>query len=168
MEMRSSKQILIAGALLLLVGFIIIQFAPLARHQVNPPIQQEPDWDSPETRSLAERACFDCHSNETEWPWYGKIFPMSVKLQEDVYKGRERLNFSEWSRETDKETNTEQMVELVSKGEMPLPYYLVLHPEAQLSEAETSRLINGLIDTMSPGEALQAEDTDEVDPMEEE
>jgi hypothetical protein len=71
--------------------------------------------------------------------------------------GREVLNFSEWGVA---ERETENMVETISKGEMPLPYYILLHPEAQLSEAELGRLINGLIETTSQDDHLDAGELD--------
>jgi len=61
-----------------LVGLlVVIQFVPYGRAHTNPPVAQEPIWDSPQTRELARRACFDCHSNETMWPWYSNIAPIS-------------------------------------------------------------------------------------------
>ena len=59
-------------------GFLLIQFVPYGRSHTNPPVLSEPAWDSPETRVLAQTACFDCHSNETDWsPWYTKVAPAS-------------------------------------------------------------------------------------------
>ena len=71
---------------------------PYGRDQVNPPVGAEPTWDSPETRALAKQACFDCHSNETEWPAYSRVAPVSWLIQHDVSEGRAALNFSEWQR----------------------------------------------------------------------
>jgi hypothetical protein len=125
----------------------------------NPPVVQEPNWDSPDTRSLAERACFDCHSNETKWPWYSYVFPMSEVIRGDVEKGREVLNFSEWEAGRANEAATEQIVDTISKDQMPLPYYLILHPEAQLTDVEKGQLISGLIASISEGEdRLEAEE----------
>ncbi|HEY5650870.1 MAG TPA: heme-binding domain-containing protein, partial [Acidimicrobiia bacterium] len=75
---------------------VAIQLVPYGRNHSNPPVVQEPAWDSQQTRELAVAACFDCHSNETEWPWYSNIAPVSWALQRDVDEGREELNFSEW------------------------------------------------------------------------
>ena len=76
----------------------------------------EPSWDSPETRALATQACFDCHSNETEWPAYSAVAPVSWLIQHDVSEGRAVLNFSEWQRpqEEAKEADEE-----VLEGEIP-------------------------------------------------
>ena len=127
------------------VGFVGIQFIPVDRS--NPPIVSEPNWDSPETRALAERACFDCHSNETKWPWYSKIAPVSWLVVHDVQEGRAALNYSEWRPNQENES-----VEAIVEGEMPLEIYLMMHPEAQLTKAETQALIAGLNATFGPGD----------------
>ena len=78
--------------------FVLIQLVPYGRNHANPPVVKEPEWVSPQTRQLAKRACFDCHSNESVWPWYSNIAPVSWLVQNDVDEGRRRLNFSEWGR----------------------------------------------------------------------
>ena len=79
----------VAGVVLLLM-----QVVPFGRMPSNPPVTGEPKWDSPQTRTLAVRACFDCHSNETEHPWYSKVAPISWALSDHVESGRSKLNFS--------------------------------------------------------------------------
>ena len=128
----------------LLVLFILIQFVPYGRDHENPPVVQEPTWDSAETRALAARACFDCHSNETKWQWYHNIAPISWGVQMDVENGRAEMNFSEWHREQDK---ADDAPEEVREGNMPLPQYLIVHPEARLTDAERDQLARGLIET---------------------
>lgn len=120
---------------------IAIQFVPYGRDHSNPPVQGEPSWDSPETRTLVERACFDCHSNETDWPWYSHVAPASWLVQRDVMQGRETLNFSEWPQNGDEAS---EAAEAVQEGEMPMAIYTWLHPEARLSDAERQRLVQGL------------------------
>ncbi len=90
------KRVLFGSLLVLLAGFLLIQLVPYGRNHTNPPVLQEPNWDSPQTRALAQRACFDCHSNETEWPWYSHVAPVSWLVQRDVEEGREKVNFSTW------------------------------------------------------------------------
>ncbi|NVB82954.1 MAG: cytochrome C, partial [Kofleriaceae bacterium] len=68
--------------------FGVMQLVPYGRARSNPPVASEPAWDSPRTRELAVRACFDCHSNETKWPWYARVAPMSWVLERDVEIGR--------------------------------------------------------------------------------
>jgi len=82
---------------ILIVGFVLIQLIPVWLLQRNPPVSAEPNWDSPQTRALAKRACFDCHSNETAWPIYGRIAPISWLVTFDALAGRSALNFSEWN-----------------------------------------------------------------------
>jgi hypothetical protein len=95
---------------------------------------------------LAQRACFDCHSNETVWPWYAYVAPVSWRIANHVYDGRRRLNFSEWDRPNE---NEERIVEDMTSGRMPLWDYLLLHPEAKLTQAEQQALIDGLKQTLA-------------------
>src|SRR4051812_44101919 len=76
---------------------LVMQLVPYGHTHSNPPVLQEPSWDSPHSRELAVRACFDCHSNETRWPWYANVAPFSWTMQRDVDAGRSTLNFSEWT-----------------------------------------------------------------------
>ncbi|MFB6285428.1 MAG: heme-binding domain-containing protein [Candidatus Bipolaricaulia bacterium] len=119
----------------------MIQFVPYGRDHSNPPVKGEPSWDSPETRTLVERACFDCHSNETDWPWYSHIAPASWLVQRDVMEGRKALNVSEWPQNGDEAS---EAAEAVQEGEMPIAIYTWLHSEARLSDAERQRLVQGL------------------------
>jgi hypothetical protein len=122
---------IIAGVVL----FALIQLIPYGRNHVNPAVLQEPNWDA-QTRSIAQKACFDCHSNETVWAWYSNIAPFSWLIQRDVDEGRRVLNFSEWGR-----WETEEIGETVAEGEMPPQQYLLLHPNAKLTDAEKQVLI---------------------------
>ena len=137
------KKILLWGAIALLVGFVLMQLVPYGRNHTNPAVIQEPDWDSPETRLLAQRACFDCHSNETVWPWYSNVAPMSWLVQRDVDEGREKLNFSEWGRFDE----IDEIAEVVMEGEMPPAQFLITHPEARLTQTEKQALAAGLMKT---------------------
>ena len=124
------------------VVFGALQLIPRGAALANPPVQQEPNWDSPKTRELAQRACFDCHSNETNWPWYTKVQPVSMLMSGDITKGREMMNFSEWDSSVDL---TGDFVERnIRSGKMPLKRYLMLHPEAKLTPEEQDQLIAGL------------------------
>ena len=86
--------------LFIIIGIVVIFVAASVvingRAHTNPPVIAEPQWDSPQTRELASRACFDCLSNETVWPWYSYFPPASNMVLRDVVEGRRRLNFSEW------------------------------------------------------------------------
>lgn len=127
---------------------LAIQFIPYGRAHANPPVVAEPPWDSAATRELTARACFDCHSNETMWPWYSNIAPISWLTQRDVDEGRARLNFSEWRGDT---RATDEIAEVVREGEMPPVYYTWMHSAARLSDAETEESIRGLEATLGGG-----------------
>jgi len=151
---KTIKIVLIAVAALLLV----IQFVPYGRDHDNPPVVKEPDWNQPRTRELAVRACFDCHSNETHWPWYSHVAPVSWLVQSDVDEGRGVIDFSEWDRVYEE---AGESAEAVIEGEMPPWYYVALHPSAELSADEQDELVRGLNATL--GRADEAEGADEDD-----
>ena len=117
------KKIIIWGAVAIVALLLVIQLIPFGRQHTNPPITQEPPWDSPQTRELVSQACFDCHSNETKWPWYSNIAPASWLVQRDVNEGRSEMNFSEWDRSGRGEPD--EAVGLVASGEMPPGSYLM-------------------------------------------
>jgi hypothetical protein len=142
------KRFLRRTFLVLLALFVLIQLVPYGRDHSNPPGRVEPAWAGAETRELARRACFDCHSNETVWPWYSYVAPVSWLVQRDVDRARAELNFSEWGRPQDE---AKEAAEMVRKRKMPLSYYLPLHPEARLGEEETMALADGLEATVAAG-----------------
>jgi len=119
----------------------LIQAVPYGRSHSNPPVRQEPAWDSQRTRELAVRACFDCHSNQTVWPWYTNVAPVSWLVQRDVTEGRATLNFSEWGRQQEAAL---EAAEAFREGEMPPVQYTLIHPKARLSDAEKAELVKGL------------------------
>ena len=121
--------------------FVLMQLVPYGRDHANPPVKKEVKWANAETRAVARRACMDCHSNETTWPWYSNIAPISWLVQRDVDKGRKTLNFSDWEADN---MGSETMVPAVKKGKMPFPPYLILHPDARLSDADKATLLKGL------------------------
>ncbi|MBK8430139.1 MAG: heme-binding domain-containing protein [Chloroflexi bacterium] len=128
--------------IIVVLGAVVIQLVPYGRNHINPPVLGEPNWDSPETRELFYRACGDCHTNETVWPWYSNIAPVSWLVQHDVDEGRHELNLSEWGYIANKEAD--ESSEAIEEGEMPMPVYLITHPEARLTEAEKEALMRGL------------------------
>ena len=124
-----------------IVFFGLIQLVPYGRNHTNPPVVQEPIWDSPQTRQLAVRACFDCHSNQTTYPWYSNIAPVSWLTERDVVEGRRRLNFSQWNGTSER---VNEVSRNVSEGEMPPFYYVWMHPSANLTSDQKTTLVNGL------------------------
>ncbi len=157
------KRIALIVVGVLVGGFLLIQLVPYGRNHTNPPVLQEPNWDSPETRALAERACFACHSNETVWPWYSNIAPISWLTQRHTDEGRQVLNFSEWG---SRRQETHEIAESIQEGSMPMPMFLLTHPEARLTDAEKQTLIRGLTASTGgsassfSGESHEANDDD--------
>jgi len=121
------------------VAFVVIQFVPVDRS--NPPVTAEVPA-SPEARAVLRRACYDCHSHETVWPWYSMVAPVSWLLARDVREGRDELNFSTWDRYTAQEQvkNLKKSWEETSEGEMPLWFYLPVHRDAVLSAEDKAIL----------------------------
>jgi hypothetical protein len=129
------------------VGLLAIQLVPYGRDHTNPAVVSEPEWDSADTRATAVIACFDCHSNETVWPWYSNIAPMSWLVQRDVEEGRKRMNWSEWTA-----GQGSAAAAMVESGKMPPFQYTLAHPEANLSEADKAAFIDGLTATFGGGD----------------
>lgn len=121
--------------------FLAIQLVPYGWNRTNPPVVAEPGWDSSRTRELFVRACADCHSNQTRWPWYSRVAPVSWLVVRDVEAGRSHFNVSEWNRP---QKDAREAAEEVREGNMPLPVYLPAHPEARLSATEKAELVRGL------------------------
>ena len=146
-ESWSRRRRRLVGAVLgLLVLFLLAQAVPYGRSHANPPVTQEPKWDSPQTRTLAARACFDCHSNLTKWRWYSNIAPVSWLIQRDVDGGRSQFNFSEWNKPQD--VSAGDLADAI-RGEMPPWFYVIAHPSAKLSGSEKNALIQGLNATLA-------------------
>jgi hypothetical protein len=141
-KMHWQRNLALAVSILLGV-FILIQLIPIDR--TNPPVIAEPNWDSPQTRDLVARACFDCHSNETDYPWYSKVAPMSLLVAHDVEEGRSKLNFSEWGSFDE----ADELLEVIQEGEMPPLQYKLIHPDSRLSDDEKALLEAGLKATLA-------------------
>lgn len=132
----------------LAVAFAAMQFANPSL--TNPPVEPGHDLMAtnpppPEVAALLRQACYDCHSNETKWPWYARVAPVSWWIAGHMKEGREGLNFSEWPH-GDAYVAGDQLGrigELVQSRKMPLPSYtwLGLHPEARLTEEQRGRIL---------------------------
>jgi cytochrome c551/c552 len=131
----------------LLAVVVLIQLIPFGHTHTNPPSTKEPAWNSQETRALIHRACFDCHSNETTWPWYSHVAPVSWLLARDVNGGRSHLNFTEWDKP---QTHAKDIAEQVKMGDMPPWFYLPMHPNAKLTDADRQALIDGAEKSVGP------------------
>ena len=134
--MRRPRSIAVAVVAVL----VVIQFKPVTRD--NPPVRNEISA-SPEIMAIVTRACYDCHSNETEWPWYSHVAPISWFVAGHVAEGREHLNFSEWPAfDMDEQEHLfEEMEKEVEDKEMPLKSYLILHPDARLTPDDRQTLL---------------------------
>jgi hypothetical protein len=127
------------SVILLAIGIfiLVIQLVPMQR--TNPKVESEIVV-APEFRDILKRSCYDCHSNETVWPWYSKVAPASWLVVGHVNEGRSRLNFSTWSQydASQQAGKLREMGEEIKEGGMPLFSYLLLHPKAKLSAADVS------------------------------
>jgi mono/diheme cytochrome c family protein len=134
-------------AVLGVVLFALIQAIPYGRNHKNPTTSREIRWNAPATRSLAKIGCYDCHSDETTWPWYSNVAPASWLVYRDVKEGRSRLNFSEWDKPQDVEIG--ELVEVVRGGGMPPWQYKILHGKSRLSKAQREQLAAGIEKTIA-------------------
>ena len=137
------RKLLLAGV----AAFLLLQLVPYGWRHPNPPVTQDAPWPSPEARRIAKAACYDCHSNESHWPAYSYVAPMSWLVRKDVEDGRAKLNFSTWG---SGEQEAHDTADTVREGSMPPRKYTVLHPTAKLSAAEKQALIAAL-DAMDQG-----------------
>lgn len=129
--------------------FVTAQFLQPAR--VNPPSEPADSFEvaanpPPQARGIVERACQDCHSNRTVWPWYSRVAPASWVVASDVSEAREHLNFSEWGKMAP-ENRLKALGDICREtagGDMPVWRYLLMHPSARLArgDAETFCLLS--------------------------
>lgn len=138
--MNKKIRIVVVCVTVAIVGFAAMQLIPAAA--TNPPVRGAPHWDSAGTEVLARRACFDCHSNETRWPAYSRVAPLSWWIVAHVRDGRRHLNFSE-----PPFRDADEAAEEVRDGGMPLRSYTLAHADARLTQAEARQLAEGLART---------------------
>lgn len=128
--------LLVAGAL-----FVAIQLVPYGWRHPNPPVVSDAPWPSEESRQIARTSCYSCHSNETDWPAYSYVAPMSWLVRSDVERARHEMNFSDWGEDADE---AEDAIEMIEEGAMPPDRYTALHRDARLSDSEAAVLIDAL------------------------
>lgn len=131
----------------IVVAFAAIQLVPFGHSHTNPPADGEPKWNSSRTREIVRIACFDCHSNETVWPWYSNVAPVSWLVERDVNEGRRHLDFTSWNQPQQHAADIEHEV---ASGEMPKGFYLPMHPAARLSQADKQAFIEGAAKSFGP------------------
>lgn len=97
---------------------------------------------SPQVSAIVDRACRDCHSNQTEWPWYTNVAPVSWWITDHVNEGRKNMNISEWGKLASdrQDKKLRQICDQVEDGAMPLSSYLPMHPKAKLSDLDKKTL----------------------------
>lgn len=136
---RTARRILFG----LLLGSLAVQIVRPDRS--NPPATAAASLAAkapPPIAAILDRSCRDCHSNETRWPWYTNISPVSWMVADHVHHGRDRFNYSEWSTypSDDQDKFLGAMCNLTKRARMPLPSYLLIHRDAALSAADVAAL----------------------------
>lgn len=133
-------------ALFALVAFALIQLIPIDRS--NAPVMKSENFvevnnTSPEVVRLLRAACYDCHSNEVQYPDYAYVAPISWMVKDHISQGRERLNFSKWGTYNtfQKQGMLENSIQTVESYTMPLPSYIQKHPEANLTKSNRDSLV---------------------------
>ena len=128
-------------AVALAAVFVAIQLVPYGWRHPNPPVVADAPWPTERSEELARAACYDCHSNETDWPVYSYVAPWSWLVRRDVEDGRDELNFSDWERD---DGEADDAAEEIAEGSMPPGRYTLVHRDAELSDAEAQELIAAL------------------------
>lgn len=142
--MKNKKNLILV---ILLVIFILIQFYPTERPSVkldNPNDLIATNTIPANIASKLKAACYDCHSNESRFPWYESFAPIKWMVYDHINEAREELNFSNWNTLStdDKADILDDISSIVLEGEMPIKGYIILHSEANLSEAEREEIAN--------------------------
>lgn len=135
----------------LIVIFVVLQIFPigsvsaeLARHDQSG--TEHVNWSSPEVEQLVRTACYDCHSDETRYPWYSTIAPVSWLVNKDVNEGRRRLNFSETPANR---IEADELVEQLRRGTMPPQIFKIMHSDANLTDQQIATLENAFQTTFT-------------------
>lgn len=136
-------------ALVLLVAFVGIQFIPSTRNQSN--LIPETDFmlvnNIPETiQKKLQVSCYDCHSNNTQYPWYNKVQPVTWFLEGHIKEGKAELNFNEWDSLSNrrKKSKLRSIIKQIKSNKMPLSSYTLIHKEARFLENEKKETIKWL------------------------
>jgi hypothetical protein len=155
--MTLATRILLAAVALL----ALLQLVPVRR--TNPEATAPIDA-PPEVARIIEAKCYDCHSNETRWPFYAYVAPVSWFVVHDVSEGREHLNFSEWAGYSDRKQRRliEEICEEIADGNMPLRSYRLIHPGARVTDAQLETL-RGWAESRFGAEIVRSEDGSDDD-----
>jgi len=137
----TTRRLLLGAGLGLLAVAVLVQLVPYGRDHTNPPVTRDAPWPGGPARELATAACYDCHSNQTRWPPQSHVAPFSWLLTRDVEQGRDELNFSTWDSD---DGGADDAADAVAEASMPPRRYVLVHPDAALSEAERQVLVDAL------------------------
>lgn len=137
---------------LLIVVLLVAASLVFSGRRTNPPVDNTVEWSSSEARETFFQSCADCHSHETEWPWYSHVAPVSWRIIGHVNEGREHFNISSQDM-----GHADEAAEMVKEGEMPLNDYLWLHSEARMSEEERAQFASHLQATFNGGGEVEEE-----------
>jgi len=133
-------------ALAIVAILITVQFIQPEKNQGNYDLKPFLAETTPsnEVKTMLFNACFDCHSNNTQYPWYFQITPLNFRIAHHIEEGKEHLNFSDWNsyNKDQKEHALEEVIEVMEEHEMPLKTYTWLHKEAKLTEAQVTQIID--------------------------
>tara|TARA_R110002126_G_scaffold291298_1_gene451575 strand:+ start:597 stop:1049 length:453 start_codon:yes stop_codon:yes gene_type:complete len=134
-------------AIVLLIVLVGIQFVPTKRNQSDtiPRTDFMLVNDVPETiQKKLQVSCYDCHSNNTQYPWYNKVQPVTWFLEGHIKEGKAELNFNEWDSLSNrrKKSKLRSIIKQIESGEMPLDSYTLIHKDAKFSKEETNEIIN--------------------------
>ncbi|MEY2565950.1 MAG: hypothetical protein QOE35_479 [Actinomycetota bacterium] len=144
--MASRRRWLLRILLWSLAALAVMQVVPYGWKRTNPPVTADAPWPTPAAARIARQSCYECHSNETTWPVYSKVAPMSWLVRHDVDGGRDKLNFSTWGDHTD----LHDVSDVIRGGSMPPLQYTLIHPAAKLT-AEEKRVFIAAIQAMDQG-----------------
>lgn len=139
--MNSKKILLIVLAIVIIIQFIPADLPVVILNNPNDLIANN---DIPENiEAILRTSCYDCHSNETVYPWYSYVSPVSLLVSRDTRIGRDELNFSEWEKldKIEKAEMLDEIAEEIEEGEMPMKIYPITHPDAKLSDSDREEMV---------------------------
>jgi hypothetical protein len=138
--MSKTRKILVP--IVLILG--LIEFIPHEHPTASADASAAFTTDNAELKSILDKACMDCHSNETKYPWYAEVTPINMWIDGHIEEGREHLNFSEWNSASaaDRSHMSEEIVEVVHEKEMPMLFYWLIHWDAKLTDAERKVIVD--------------------------
>ncbi|SRX54837.1 MULTISPECIES: heme-binding domain-containing protein [Aequorivita] len=132
--------------IILLIAFVGMQFVPTRRNQSN--IVPKTDFlvvnnPSKNVNTILQESCYDCHSNNTDYPWYNKMQPIAWFLEHHIKEGKDELNFNEWDTYSERRKNSKlnAMIHQIEDEEMPLYSYVLMHRDAEISKDERQTLV---------------------------